>query len=96
MAKKFLVPISAATVALISNQTQAAVYPTRQVSSGASASVPSEIKKPAIAARELHELNYLRGNEAHKLYMRKSERGLTFADHSSHGSHGSHGSHRSG
>lgn len=92
MKKSFLVPVGVAAAALspISTNATITIQPTNtKVDSKADQAV-------AQSGTKTHVMQFLKGDEKHELFMKKSEAGLLFAAHGSHASHGSHGSHRSG
>ena len=95
MSKKFLIPVSIAATALMANNSGATI----QIEPFESKNVNSASQPDSTAIHvgvTTHVIQYLKGDEKHELFMKKSDTGLIFAGHSSHASHGSHGSHRSG
>jgi hypothetical protein len=98
MSRNFLIPVSLATSALISSSANAAIN-NNQPKAASKTSSDQSSENLTISGTTTQVLHYLKGDEKHELFMKRSEAGLVFADHSSHashGSHGSHGSHRSG
>lgn len=95
MSKKFLIPVGLAVNALIANNAGATIQtnPIESNENNAAAQANLIAKPEGVIT---HIVQYLKGDEKHELFMKKSDAGLIFADHSSHSSHGSHGSHRSG
>jgi hypothetical protein len=97
--RKFLIPVAAAVVGLISpsagngSESSADTRPTLGQTAGTVNS--DEGNRDAT----LQTISYRQGNEAHALLLQRSPSGTVYPQHqshSSHGSHGSHGSHRSG
>jgi hypothetical protein len=83
----FLIPMAAATAALVGGPAVANTPP--QLHAAASAKTP-------IAAQPGDTLlGYVRGDEQHQMLMKRDDSGTVMAYHQSHSSHYSHSSHAS-
>ncbi len=97
MVKKFLIPVAAATAALMANA-EASLAPQSSESGLSASSVISNqlTDKTGLDGTILQKMIYQSGDEEHALFMKRGESGMVFAEHYSHSSHASHASHRSG
>ncbi len=94
--KKFLVPIASALAALTSHSEAVQTTTTTE----AAVNLPDAVAKGLSTVKPVlnqgdHLANIKRGEEWHGLILRRSEEGITVADHYSHRSHASHASHSS-
>ncbi len=93
--KKFLVPIATALGALVSNSEAAQTITTNETTVNLSESVAKGLAAKPVLNEGDHLATVKRGEEWHGLILRRSEQGITVADHYSHRSHASHSSHSS-
>lgn len=98
MRKGFLVPVSVAVAALISEQAPAALSQNDVVASASDADKTSATTPP-VTDPVVGKMPYQVGADVHALVLKRSAQGQVYAQHkshASHASHSSHGSHRSG
>ncbi len=94
--KKFLVPVATALAAIVptSDAAQTTKLNPTELSLSDSAAKGLASVKPVLNQGD-HLATIKRGEEWHGLILRRSEQGITVADHYSHRSHASHASHAS-